>query len=212
MNIQGTSIPPSATVEPSGDEFQAPPPSVNSIPSDSLLRGYQQSAIHTFAPSNMNVNFGPDLNYTTLPDLHSHHYTDQSSGYNIRSPPQNPNSPEMQGVLQGGVQYSLYEDRARPGSWPSPMSDSVAQQGHTPKRQRLKNQAPTPPGALPVPFQVPRSAPSSIKGSMALRDGSADSAMHHVSIDVECTNEQLGDLLGTLAGVTNKSGRLMDGQ
>ena len=210
-NIQRTSVPPSATVGPYGNEVQTPHPALNSLSSDSLLRGYQQSAINTFTPPNLNVNFGPDLNYTTSPDLHSHHYTDQASGYNTRSPPQNPNSHEMQGVLQGGAHYSLYEDRARLGSWPSPISDSVAQQGHTPKRQRLKNQVPTPPGASPVPLKVPRPAPSSIKGSMASRDGSADLAMHRVSIDAECTNEQLGDLLRTLAGVTNKLVVKVDG-
>lgn len=219
--IQRTFSPPSAAVEHLGNQVQNPPLYPSTFPSHPLQSNYQQQGIQTSVPPAMGMNFGLDFNYTTSPKPNSHRYIDEYRDQHSSPPAQDPNSSVTQDVLMGEVSYatqkqqasqSINDPKSRPASRPSRSLSLAVQKGRSsPKRQRLRNEGPSTPDFLPGRSQAPEITSSSIQDLLVSRGGNTELAMHRVSVDAECTTDQLGDLMRTLVGSTKKVVVRVDG-
>ena len=179
-----------------------------------MQTSYQHNDFHTFGPSSMSVNFGIGSNFTASPDLYPLPRTQQSTIPHNTLSADYSTPKESQDTLMGGVSQvphkevvgqSTHEEMAAP-TYHGSIGDSVTQHELTATKHRspTSNQALSTPNTSQGSSQASTMASPPVPTPQPPSPGSRDPTLHRVSVDAECTSEQLGDLVRTLVGVTKK--------
>ena len=180
-----------------------------------IQTSYQHSGFDTFGPSSMSVNFGIGPNFTVSPDLYSIPRTEQSIIPQNTLSANYSNPKESQDTLMCGLSHvsnqeavgqSTHEDMAASAYHHDSIDDSVTQQELTATKHRsaTSSEALSTPKPSQGSSQAPTMASSPVPNPLPPSLESKGVTLHHVSVDAECTGEQLGDLVRTLVGVTKK--------
>ena len=209
------SIPPSTTTDLWGNELRGFPLIPNTMSSEALQGDYHYNNDHTSSgtlPTSMDTNYGMDSYYTMLPSFRAQQNTGLSCNHWTDSPTHDPDINQMPDLFEGGSAYapakdqgnhSVNENNALSSFHVTLDADRNAQQEiSSPKRQCLRTQSPSTVAAPSAHSQAPGNTPSPVQNASCHERPRAN--MHRVSVDAECTTSQLGDLVRTLVGVTNK--------
>lgn len=195
-----------------GQEIQSPLMFSGTLASDSFPTSLQQNGPQSnIIPTS--DNFGQTANFTTGPQHYSNNHVDSCSGSQAHLSAQYSEPSLCREVLASGIKYSTREvlagqpvevDRAPFTSGPSPRRDGAKQQALGSRKRRCRDPMPISPDSSCGCPDGPNAASPIIQHSLGLSSEDHDGDLHRVSVDAQCTSDQLGDLMRTLVGLTQK--------
>lgn len=202
-----------APLESWGQDFQCSTEFPNTFPSYSDPTNFDRMFQQTPAASAMHTAMCPTSNYTASAPSYVFARRDQPKRYEVACPSDYLNPAELLNVPVDITDFGLpldysslsHADHKTPHtSCPSPKGRASGQRSLvSSKRPRLSTTALPTDTATPYTEQTDVPSPSTQK-TVTSSPRSPIHALHRVSVDAECTTEQLGDLMRTLVGVTKK--------
>ena len=209
--------------QPWAQKVQEPPVFSKSFTSHPQ-QTHDQQAVHIASLSDMHMDGGFAFNYPIPNPLNIEQYTDHVCGsYDSQSglPAQNrglnvPQEVQIDTVNhispEKGTSEIIQDGMSRSVCRQNPTPHQLTEEGRTsPKRQRITKQPHPVSDASTVLSENSASVNTPQQKPLTYCDGSSRLATHHVSVDAECTSEQLGDLMRTLVGSTKRIVVKVDG-
>ena len=198
-----------------GEDARITPMSSTTYHPNPNRTGYQPNGLHIFSPSTMGVNFGIEPNFTASPDLYPFSHTEQSIiSQNMisadYSTPKEAQDTFMGGMSRvqhkGAVDQSTHNEMIAQPSQHNSIDDCSTQQELTAIKYQssVGNQALSASDLTQGNSQAPTMASPPVSSPPQPSPGSRALTLHHVSVDAECTSEELGDLVRNLVGVTKR--------
>jgi len=204
---------PSAPAEQWSEEF--PNPICSSTFSSGFVQAsYSDNTSHMSIPPDQSVDYEIGGDCIALPALFPCQRTHKINAPQATISAHNSTPGPTPDIYMDGVNYTSRKEEVDqptdrdpfpPASRVSFERDSVAQREHisTP-RQDLTDQASLALDRPPRFSNVPEVIPSSTQNPPSVNPTSPDLDLHQVSIDVECTTGQLGDVMRTLVGLSKR--------
>ena len=210
-DIQRCFTSPSASVEQWSEEFQNPNIYTSIIPSSFTQNNYTNSGSHIPVLPVTGIDSGAG---TASPNVYPYQPSYQINVPHSTLPVHNLASDPTLNIFTNEVNYPsqgeqvgqpINKNQSRPVSRSSPTSNSVAQQEYlSTQYQNLIDQALLTPDPSPGCFRPPEMATSSAQNLVSASPPSQNRTLHHVSVDAECTSEQLGEVIRNLVGLSKK--------
>lgn len=198
--------------------FQNPSMSVSTIPPGSAPHSYQGGGAHRSALYGMDINYGLFPNHGVsseiYPDQKIHGPRVSNPGISQTSMTAGYSTPnQMPDTLMSGATYTTQLANIRPTATDQNATaqlhgsgsrrESASQQDTEPLRyQGMTGQALATPDTTPEASKPSRVTPSPPQNTFTSEN--LQGSLHQVSVDAECTTDQLGNLMRTLVGTTSK--------
>lgn len=202
--------PTSATTGQWQKELQNGPTYSSTFPTGSAPHGYQDNGNHILALADMEFDLGTFPNFGA--SIYQHQQPHDPGVPQSNTEASYPDPDTTSGVVMGGVSQIAYggqpfskvthQDKPVQANWPSTRRESAPQQDHDLLRyQGLVDQAPVTPDASPGFSKIEsQSAQPSTRNTFSLSSEIPQGPLLRVSIDAECTTDELGNLVRTLVG------------
>ncbi|KAL9006264.1 MAG: hypothetical protein Q9188_000986 [Gyalolechia gomerana] len=203
-----------ATVQQWQEGLQIPALYPDKHTAESAPLSYDNNSAHPSALADMDIDFGALINFKTSPEGYPYQgtYTDFPQ---LNLDASYPAPGAMLDAPMNGVSYTAQPEPAHQratnqnqlvGAEPvRSRRESDTQQEYNPlESQDMVRQAPATTDASPRCSGTTQCALPSTQNMTSSHSENLQESIHHVSVDAECTTDQLGSLMRTLVGATRK--------